>query len=84
MSEECAAVCGNCNRGTTGKIYEPYWCADCKIQYLETQLAEFKESHASLLSGIKKAKEERLVFSEQCAEYKTAFEVLLRHVKNGR
>lgn len=40
--EECAAVCSNCGKAT-GKIYESYICANCKIKQLEEQLSESHE-----------------------------------------
>ena len=43
--EEVAAICSKCSEATTGKIYDPYWCADCKIKSLEEDVGFYKEQY---------------------------------------
>jgi molecular chaperone GrpE (heat shock protein) len=80
--EECAAVCSNCQK-TTGKIYDPYICANCKIKQLEEKLKERQEQNKLLLEEKEKYKKLWREEHEKAMEYlkyKNAFKVLLKEI----
>ncbi|MGG3920467.1 hypothetical protein ABEV41_00705 [Geobacillus thermodenitrificans] len=80
--EECAAVCSNCGKAT-GKIYESYICANCKIKQLEEQLSESQEQINLLLEEKEKYKKlwrEEHEKTMKYLKYKNAFEVLLKEI----
>lgn len=76
MEEECAAVCTKCGQGTTGKIYNPYLCANCKIEELEEDVKFYKEQYQNAekerSEWIRKYNEESI----QKTKYRNAFECL--------
>jgi tRNA G26 N,N-dimethylase Trm1 len=80
LSEECAAVCSQCGEETTGKIYEPYWCADCKIKNLEEEVQCYKDQYnyaeKERTEWIKKFNDESI----QKTKYRCAFEALFEKV----
>lgn len=82
MSEECGAVCSNCGNATTGKIYEPYWCADCKIKDLEENVEFYKEQYKNAenqrFDWVNKFNEESI----QKTKYRHAFECLYEKVSS--
>lgn len=73
---EVAAVCNNCKQATSGKIYKPYLCADCKIKELEESVEFYKEQYQYAekeRSGwVKKFNDESI----QKTKYRHAFECL--------
>jgi hypothetical protein len=80
MSEECMALCTKCNKGTTGKIYEPYWCVDCKIKDLEENVDFYKDLY-------ERAEKERsnwiMKFNDEAIQktkYRCAFEAMFEKV----
>lgn len=81
MSENVCAVCSKCNKAVTGKIYEPYWCADCKISDLEDKVNFYKEEY-------NRAEKERInlvkKYNDELSEkikYKHAFKALVEEIK---
>ena len=80
MSEKMAAICSNCKQATSGKIYDPYWCAECKINELEEALEFYKEecksSEIDRNKWLKKYNEE----SSLKVKYKNAFELLYEKI----
>ena len=76
---EIAAVCSNCQK-TTGKIYDPYWCADCKIKELEESSEFHKEQNSNLNKQknmwVNKYNEESILKTK----YKHAFDALFEKV----
>jgi hypothetical protein len=83
MSEECAALCSKCGIGTTGKIYEPYWCADCKIKDLEERAEFYKEQYEyaekQRTEWIKRYNDESI----EKTKYRCAFECLYEKLTKG-
>lgn len=73
-----AALCSNCDNSTS-KIYEPYWCADCKIEALESELLMYKERLSNLEANYSIASKKAL----EANKYRNAFEALVEIVKNN-
>jgi hypothetical protein len=82
MSEEVAAICSNCGEATTGKIYEPYWCVDCKIKELEENVKFYKDQYRyaeeERSEWIKKYNDESILKTK----YRNAFECLYEKATN--
>lgn len=81
-TEECAAVCSAC-KNSTGKIYEGYVCADCRITALE-ELAETGKYYREMYE---KEQHEFIAFRESCEgalEYKTAFQLLVKEMTTNK
>jgi hypothetical protein len=74
--EEVAAICTKCGNGTTGKIYKPYLCANCKIEELEEDVEFYKEQYRNAekerSEWIRKYNDESI----QKTKYRNAFECL--------
>jgi hypothetical protein len=83
MSDKIAAKCDRCNKATTGKIYDPYWCADCKIEELQEKANFYKESyeHAEEARSewVRKYNDESI----QKTKYRHAFEALVEQIKKN-
>ena len=81
MSEsETAALCSDCQKGTTGKIYKPYLCVDCKIKQLEEDVEFYKDQYRSSDKQrdewVKKFNEESILKTK----YRCAFEALYEKI----
>lgn len=77
---ETGAICSKCNQVTTGKIYNPYWCVDCKIQDLEERVEFYKEQYDYAEKGriewINKFNDESILKTK----YRCAFEALFEKI----
>ncbi|MCA1184552.1 hypothetical protein MH050_19235 [Bacillus licheniformis] len=71
--EETAAVCSRCGNYMTGKIYDPYICADCKIDELNNELAVCKREREYIEQKYRTTEDE----SQALRKYKWAFETLV-------
>lgn len=90
MSEETGTICNQCNEITTGKIYTPYVCADCKIKNLEMQVAELESLRRQIEKDNYELSEEREKYKcwyNECCErkrdylkYKNAFQCLIKEL----
>ncbi|OAH57900.1 MULTISPECIES: hypothetical protein [Bacillaceae] len=52
LMSEVAATCSKCNKETTGKIYDPCYCAECKVQELKYRLDIAEQSYRMLVKEI--------------------------------
>jgi hypothetical protein len=82
MSEEVAAICTKCGNGTTGKIYKPYLCANCKVKELEEDVEFYKEQYRNAekerSEWIKKYNDVSILKTK----YRNAFECLYEKATN--
>lgn len=80
MNEELAAVCSKCNQTVTGKIYDTYWCSDCKLKELEEDVKFYKEQYdyaeKERSKWLKQYNDESILKTK----YRHAFEVLFEQI----
>lgn len=83
MSEEIAAVCERCEQATTGRIYDPYICAACKIEEQEAEIMALHKQLEKVTESEVKYRRWHQEKSEEYSEvlrYKTAFKTLVEEL----
>lgn len=73
---ETQALCAICEKGTSGKIYNNYSCADCYIKTLEEETKYLQDEKEQFRKMYREAEERRMEYFQ----YYTAYKVLLKEV----
>jgi hypothetical protein len=80
---DVAAVCSLCDKATTGKIYSPYLCADCKVNDLEKRINEMQLMNVDGEKYKQRYLEEQAKASENL-KYKWAFQTLVKELADSK